>query len=369
MTTVLEQPKNQISPINYGVIKEELANKVAADLLITISGIEDKEGYKLADTRRKEYVKLRNAIDKKRKDLNAEARQHIERVNVAAEELQAIISEGETHVTQLVDDVDATIAKAKQDKIDAAFNAINDRLIAVGLIHPRVYVETLADADIEELIGQKLETDRLKKEEAERQAAAKIEQDRLAAEEKERNRVESEKLAAERAEFARQKAEQDAETARLKKIEDDKLAAERAELDRQRADQQEAQRKLDTEREAIHKAEQDRLDAIERARLEAEQKESARVAEEQRVAREAEEARLKAEQAEADRKASAEREVNEKARLEALRPDREKLLAYVAQIDAIELPQVSKSMTGMKEEVRLQMTHATNAIRDLINGV
>lgn len=338
MQDVLEVKGELSQVIDYGIVFEDLEKKVQADLAITINGVEDKSGYKLADQRRKEWVKVRTGIDKKRKEMNAAAREHIKRVDAVAAEFTEIAGQAEDHVTRLVDQIDAEIAAAEKEKADAAYNAKNAQLLHVGIELNRVVVESLTDEQIAAMIEEKIITDRLKREEAERQAAAKAEADRRAAEERERHRIESEKLTAERAEFERQKAEQAAEFAKLK------------------AAQEEQQRKIDEETRRIRQAEIARIEAEEIAKREAFEAERLRIVSEQ-AAKEAE-AKLIREQAEA--KAAAER-------AEALRPDREKLLSVAAAIHAVQIPQVSDELAETVKEINRIILRAVTDITAAVN--
>lgn len=376
-----------VGKIDYGLIASELQAKVNADLAITINGVDDKAGYKLADTRRKEWVKVRTGIDRTRKDLNAEAKKHIDKVNSIAKELTDIAGQAEAHVTKLVDEIDTAIEKSKQDKLDAEFKARNDRLVAAGIILPRAFVECLSDMDITDKIAEKEELDRFRALEAEKAAQAKAEAERVAAELAEKNRIEAERLAAERAAFEKQqalakaeadrlKAISDAETARLraeadqlvaaerarleaeriareaeserlKKIDDERLALERAELEHQRLALAAAQKKIDDEREAAEQKERQRLAEIERQRIEAEEKESQRLAEEQRAASEA----------------------ADKLRAEALRPDKEKLLSVAAAIHSIIIPQVSDELADSVRAINHIIVRSVSEITEVVHAI
>lgn len=333
-----------IGKIDYGVKKTELADMVKRDLALTVNGIDDKAGYEVANKRRLDYVRLRNRLDKRRKELNAEAREHIRRVNEAEEELQSIISPAEQHVTKLVDGIDAAKAKIEQDKRDAVFNARDQQLRHAGVILERIVIESLTDQQIDQKIADAIEFAKLRKEESERQAAAEAERQKLMAEEKERNRIESERLAAERWDFERLKKEQEAESARQRKIEDDRIATERAALERLRQEQEAAQRKLNEERDRIEQQERDRLAEIKREQLA-----------EQDAKRLAEESRLKAD-----------REAVEFARAESLKPDRQKLSEFAASIERLPRPVLSKHAPGAVDEAILfALAVCANKIRSI----
>lgn len=369
MQDVLEV-KNELSQkIDYGLVFEDLAKKVEADLSITINGVEDKAGYKLADTRRKEWVKVRTGIDKRRKEMNAAAREHIKRVDAVAAEFTELAGKAEDHVTRLVDEIDAEIQRVEQEKLDKVFNDRNAQLQHVGINLPRLVIESLTDAEIQKQIDDKIETDRLRKAEAERMAAEKAAAEKLAAEREEANRIEAEKLAAERAAFAAQQAAAKAEADLFAKIEAEKLAAERAELERQKSEQAELQRSLQREQERLAQIERDRIAAEQQAerdriaeenhlRLYAERKERERIEAEAKAAREAEEA-----------KAEAAAEEAAKAHAEALRPDREKLLSVAAAIDAVEIPRVSTEMAGTVQAITKIISQAVTEITLAVHSV
>jgi hypothetical protein len=146
-----------------------------------------------------------------------------------------------------------------------------------------------------------------------------------------------------------------AEAARLKAIDDERLAkieaarvAEEARLDAIRAEQEAERARLDAEQAAI-RAEREKLEADRRA-IEAEKQ---KAIDDKRRADELETARKEAvEQARIDAEAKAERdriaevkdeeERKEAARIaEQERPDKEKLLAFAAQIVALQYPVVT----------------------------
>lgn len=358
-----------VGKIDYGLVASELQAKVNADLAITINGVDDKAGYKLADTRRKEWVKVRTGIDKTRKELNAEARKHIDKVNSIAKELTDIAGAAESHVTKLVDEIDAAIEKAKQDKLDAEFKARNDRLVAAGIILPRAFVECLSDIDITDKIAEKEELDRFRALEAEKAAKEKAEAERVAAELAEKNRIEAERLAAERAAFEKQQAEakveadrlkaiSDAETARLRAEADKIVAAERAKLESERKAQEE-------EAARLRKIEADKL-AAERAEIERQQKElrdaQAKADAEKREAERAEHEKQMKEIAEREEAARV-------ARAESLRPDKEKLLSVANAVYSIVVPQVSGQISDRVELIKRILNQAVLDITDVVNAI
>lgn len=165
-----------------------------------------------------------------------------------------------------------------------------------------------------------------------------------------RLKAEAEETARREAEEARLRAEREAEEARLR--------AERAELEAERARQKAEQDKIDAARREVE-AEQKRLADIEAARL--------RKIEDERIAAEA------AERARIETEARIAREAAEKeaARLkaEALKPDREKLLAVADQVrDIRHVATVSSDPFAMKAAVLVAdvLTQAERQIRNIV---
>lgn len=144
------------------------------------------------------------------------------------------------------------------------------------------------------------------------------------------------------------KAAADAEAERIAKEEADRAAAEKAKAEdderirqenarlKREADEREAS--LEKEREAERKK-QAAIDAENEKKLEAERKK----ADEEREKREALEAEQRAEK---DRIAKEQAEADESKRKALLAPDKDKLLAFADQIDAIQPPNVSNRDAG-----------------------
>lgn len=164
--------------------------------------------------------------------------------------------------------------------------------------------------------------------------------------EAEQRKLEAEAKAKREAEEAAAKAIRDAEEARLK-VEREKIEAERRELEAQRASAEAERRKV----EAAQQAERDRLAAEQRAITEA--KEKADRAEFERLAK------IKAEQearerVEREKAAEEARKIEqaavieaERLRIEAMRPDVEKIKAMGAVLRSIQWPTVTSSRAIM----------------------
>ena len=205
----------------------------------------------------------------------------------------------------------ATFVEAKMEGYFIARAEIDGSFLMLRLKQNKKYwVEKAKAEEAERLAAERAEAARLKAEEEARIAEQKrIEAERLAAEKAEeeariaeQKRIEAERLAVERAEAARLKAEEEARIAEQERIEAERLAAEKAEEEARIAEQ----KRIEAERLAAEMAEAARLKA----------EEEARIAEQERIEAE----RLAAERAEATRlKAEEEVRLAEQKRIEAER--------------------------------------------------
>jgi hypothetical protein len=293
----------------------DLQDKLVARFAVDPAAIEAKRadyaalsvdapgGYEQVRLAIAECRSTRTAIEAKRKELKADALEYGRRVDSIAKGLTGLVLELEDPLQAQKDRADEAKAAAKKAKEEAA----------------RAELEARLKAEREA-------------EEARLAALRAAEEARLAAE-REAQRVERERLAAERKAF---EAEQ-----RAAKAAAEKAAAE----ERQRREAQErmiadARAADEAKARALREAEERKL-AAERAALEAQRRETERL-EQERLARiqaaeEAERARIAAEEAAVKER---ERQAAIAARLEALKPDAEKLKAFAAQIRAMTLPDV-----------------------------
>ncbi|WP_086985253.1 hypothetical protein [Elizabethkingia miricola] len=197
------------------------------------------------------------------------------------------------------------------------------------------------------------------------QALTESENQRL---EKLRLEEEAKRLAEERAEIERKRKEDEEKLAAERKAEEDRLAKIKAD--------QEAKLQKERERIAAEKAKQDEELAAKRAEIEAENKkiqdeknrlaqvEADRIAKEEseRKAKEEEERKVK-EAAEAEERAKA-----EAARLESLRPDKEKAISYLKSFKySDEWPEFNDNEIEKEFESRIRMIdfHIEEAIKDI----
>lgn len=222
-----------------------------------------------------------------------------------------------------------------QEPVRLALKAVDDAKEAAALAIAKAEQDRLA----------KIEAERVAAIEAERQARIEAEQEKLALEraeiEAQRKAMEAEN-ARRNAEYERQRQEEAARAKaereridELHKQERERFASEQKRLDDERRDAEDERRKLQAEHDRLERIEFER---VAKERAEAQAKERAAKAEAERIEVE----RLRAELAERNRIAQAERmrqieeaAALERARLEAMRPDVEKIRAFGQHIKTI----------------------------------
>jgi len=242
-------------------------------LSLTVNGVDDKEGLQVVTEARKDVKKLRCAIEKRRKELKADADRFGKAVNTEANRLKEMIEpiesyliDQETSVQRELDRLAAEAEAAKQAKIQQRI----DRLNAARCRAEPMLIPLMDDEEFEEYFA------------TEQAAAEKI----LKEQEAERLRLEEERkaLEAQRAELERLQA---AERQRLEEERQALAAQMRAEEDARRQREADEQKIRDAERaelERLQKIEAERKAAEEAAKLESQRK----AAEEARLKRDAE---------------------------------------------------------------------------------
>lgn len=209
-----------------------------------------------------------------------------------------------------------------EEKIDAGIKAIENRKAAIRAEKERIEREKV-EAEI------KAEQERLASIERERIAAIEADQkaeaerlNKLQAEIEERNRIEQERLNQIKAEQEKQQASILAEQLRIQKEQSEreaKIKAEQEAIDRQKREIEEARQREANEKIRQAELEQARKEAAENARIQAEAK-----------------AKCEAEEI----AAAIERDKKEAIRLEALKPDMEKLKDFSNNLFRLIMPSV-----------------------------
>jgi fused signal recognition particle receptor len=290
--------------------------------------VADKQSRALAWEDRQLFRKLRLSVKKREESLTEEAKAQIKSVKEVANVLLGMLTPGEDAIVAKIEFYDAMQERAKKEAEAAKQAALQKRLDAFMAVdhmaHPLLVAEMSDEEYLSELTAAThvFNVKKLKAEEEAAKAAA-IEAERLEA-----LRIEQEKIAAERAELERLKEEQEAiewERRVKAKIEEERIAAdklaEQAKIDEANRIEREA---IEVQRKAVQ-AERDKLAREEFLR-------QSKIREEHEAAE-----RSKQEQLEAERvaaiKAEQERlaliaEAEEKARIEAMKPDIEKIRAF-----------------------------------------
>lgn len=288
---------------------------------LKINGIDDKEGFALVHAARMDIKAKRVSVEKRRKELKADALEYGRKVDAAAKKLFGLLEPIESHLT------------AEEARIEAEKEEIRMAAVRKAEAEERVAKEA---AEAEERARREAEA-----------AAIKAEQEKLA---QERAALEAEK--------ARVMEEQAKIEAERRRIADEEAARQRA--------IQEAEEKERRRLAAIEEAKQAEIRRQQRetelAKAREEAAEKARIETEQRLAREA-----KA-KAEADRK-RAEAAEKRRKRQEALRPDKEKLLAVRDAVLAIVVPAMSGEAIAAEHEIVRVLRDTAERIACIVEGL
>ncbi len=342
--------------IAYTPSEQQITDWAKEFFPLVITDLNDKAMVKRVHDARMIVRDARITIEKTRVALKAEALEYGRRVDSEAKRHSQRVEEIERHLTAQEGKVEAEKARVKKEKEDAARAVLQKRvalLAAVslhGICHlPPSQVETMTEQQFQDTLGDATD-------EFNAAQAAIAEKERAA-------KAEAERLAKEKADLDRQRAEQEAEKKRL--------ADEQAKLDAEKkriADEEAAKdRVAENERIAKEAAERARIETEERMKREAAEakakaeREAAEVKERQE--REAAEAKARAEAEEAAAKAKTEAEEAARLKAEAMRPDKEKLLAFADYVAAIELPKLSVELNEFTERISRLVTNAAEGIR------
>ena len=391
ITTIPTGETNQPHTILFSVTAETVKRfEGYRDLKVT--DIRDKGQLAAVHTARMELVKARTTVDKIRKEMNEDHNKEIKNNNEKAKGLLSLFEPIELH---LKNEEDRAESELEAERVAAKNKLLNDRKAAMAEVvgefkdilaaYPDDYLSSVSASVFDPLLmtlrvqatgyRQQAEQMRIANEAEAKALADKAESDakaeayrlkQQAIEDANRKAAQAE-LEAKMAEFAKQQAE----VAELQR---------KAEADR---DARIAQENADRmEREAVQRAaDQAKLDAqtaeLERQRAEIETKRREYEAEMMKLAREADErvrlrleADAKAKEAESLR-VQAENEARvakaEAAVLEAMKPDIEKMFAWIAGIEKFSdesLPSVSPRCDELMAELHRDLAGCVDAMRE-----
>lgn len=300
--------------VEYNVTDAALAKMEADYMGLTVKGLDDKDGFDAVHKARMIVKGVRVDVEKTRKALKASALEWGRKCDSEAKKIFDKIEPIETHLTteeEKITKEKERIAAEKAAKEEARVNSIRDRIEVIRSFPNQITLSTSA-VKIHEMLETVIATEIT---EAEFQEFTEIAKSAYA---ETVSKIES-------AQSSRVKYEAEESE---RKAESERLAKERAELDRIRAEE-DAKRKAE---EARMKAERDKLDAerkaLEAAKREEEQKIAIAQAKKEAAERAIQEAKEQAER-EARDKAAAELKAKEEAeRQAALKPDKERLMAF-----------------------------------------
>jgi len=286
-------------PIVYDVTEEGLS--MLEEQWETVPDCHEKAAYELVRVGIREVVSLRTGIEKRRKELKADALEYSRKVDATAKEISSRVEAVEGKLKAAKQVVDDEIEAQKEAIRQAEIQRIeNIRRQIVSIHNMAVLPNRYTSADVEEAFNtltemvispdvfQELTEEASEAKTAtlaildnlmieavefeEKERAEKIERERIEAEQK----AESEKLKAEREEFEAQRA---------------KLQAEQdAEYERRKLEIRAENERMEAERDAMkaRREELDRMMREEQPKIDAElaEKEAARIAKEQKEAEE-----------------------------------------------------------------------------------
>ena len=326
-------------PTDYPLTENSIAKLADECMPLMINGIDDRAGYNIVHRARMMVKDKRISVEKRRKELKADALAFGRTVDARAKQLTALLAPIETHLIKqetAVDDEKRRLANAARLEAELAAKAIED---AKAAELKRIADEEAARVKAE----QDAEAERLRVERAEFEAAQFAEQERQHEAQK---KLDAEREALER---KRLKDEQAAHVARM------------AEEKRQR----QAQDKLDAQARVIE-AEKKRLADIEAERVRAEELAAAKVVAAEQAQKELLASQAREAEAEA---AKVKAEADAKARAEALRPDKDKLLAVADAVAGIALPHVTPAAGEALKQVGQVLDTMERTIRDIAKGL
>jgi hypothetical protein len=359
-----------VSELSKQVTNEAIAELSKKYMPLKINGLEDKKGYEAVHAARMDVVKRRTAVEKKRKELKADALKFGQAVDAEAKRITALLHPIENHleseesaIVQEKARIAAEKERLEQERIQGRVNRLYEMgcrfdgqkfslpFAPDGFFLPHTLAKTAADEQFEVFCAefQKLidaenariaEVERLRKEEEARLAKIREEQEAEAKRLAEIARKQEE-------EAARIRAEAEAERKRLddeRKAAEDKIREEREAIEKEKRAIEEAKEKEEAEAKRKQELENARKEAAEKAQREAEEK-----------------AKREAEEKAAQEKSEAE----EAARQEALRPDKEKLLKLADALDSFELPVLKhKKPIAILTDVKRELTNMALFIRE-----
>lgn len=297
--------------VKYDITEAAIAEMESQFMGLSITDIENKEQFQIVHDARMVVKIHRVAVEKKRKELKADALAWGKKVDSEAKRIFGMLEPIESHLMAEENKVLEEQKRIEAENAEKERQIIQNRidiLFEYGVVMPFQEVAVMAD-DIFNVtvVNAKL---------------AYAEERKRLTDEAAARKAEDERLSAERAELEKQRKEQE-----------EKAAARKAELDAIQEKIAADKAALEDEKRGIEEAKRKEKDLKDRIAFEAKAKEEARIKAEQDAIEAAEIAKM-----EAELKAEAER--LEAARQKALRPDKEKLTEWVSFLMDISPPEL-----------------------------
>lgn len=310
--------------VEYNITDAVIAEMESLYMGLTITDLNNKEEFDAVHSARMVVKGKRVEVEKTRKGLKADALAWGKKVDTEAKRIFALLEPIETHLSneeQKVIDEQNRIKAEEEEKERARIQAMIDKLQEYGIVKPYIEIASMSEAEYGTILKNAIqdhaeEQERLVREAEQREAEAK----RLEAE-----REELEKL--------QEQAERDRRIEKEKReAEERKLAEERTVIEAEKKAFEDARR---AEAEKKEREEREKREAKERAEKEA------------------------AEKAEAEKQAKLEAE-----RREALKPDIEKLKAWVSEFEFYTDPPKIQD-----DELSILLDGAIKEIYDILNDL
>lgn len=301
----------------FNILDQAIAGWSEKYMPLKIDGIKDKEGYEAVRSARLFVKAERIKIEKIADFLKADALKLTKAINTEEKRIIGLMSPIESHLQTEEDAYEAEKKRAKEEKErqeQLRFNQRNVALLSNGCAFNgdtySIGEHSIMQSDIRFISEEAFEGFFEKvKAEHQKELDAKAEQERL-------QREEAEQLAEERKELEKMRAEQEKQRAEIQRQQDE-IEAEKRRHEQEKRDHENKiqQAELQKQRDA----------ELKKAQEESAKRAKAELLEKQRI--------------EAERKAETERKAKAReARLEALKPVKQKLTDFANSIQAIEVP-------------------------------
>jgi DNA repair exonuclease SbcCD ATPase subunit len=232
-TTAITLPDPKLL-VQFGVADGTIAELSEQYMPLRVEGLSDSKGLAAVHAARMHVKGLRVDVEKKRKQLKADAIEYGRIVDGEAKRITALLAPIEDHLQsqeQIVLDEKARLKREEEERRAAALQARMDQLAEVGSYPAGTVIESMTEERFLQFLGES----RAQHEARKREEAAEAERQRA---EREKLEAEQRRLEEERRKLDAERAEIEAEKRRVEEAGQARLAAEA----RARAEEAERQR-------------------------------------------------------------------------------------------------------------------------------